>query len=117
MRIAPHIVAVIVALPVSTTAQTPTFDVASVKFNRSGGSDIFINVLPDGRYRAVNATARELIRSAYGFDYQMFQIVEGPSWIDTDRIDIDAKPAMPATGQQVALIARVAGRSLQAQDP
>jgi uncharacterized protein (TIGR03435 family) len=87
-------------------AQTPAFEVASVKANRSGGSDIFINVLPDGRYRAFNAPTRELIRSAYGFDYQMFQIVDGPSWIDTDRFDIDAKPAQAATGEQVKVMTR-----------
>jgi uncharacterized protein (TIGR03435 family) len=88
------------------TGQSPTFEVASVKANRSGGDGIFINVLPDGRYRASNATTREIIRSAYGFDYQMFQIVDGPSWIDTERFDIDARPASPATADQVALMTR-----------
>jgi len=97
---------VLIVLTLKALAQTPSFEVASVKVNRSSRGDIFINVLPDGRYRAFNATARELIRSAYGFDYQMFQIVDGPSWIDTDRFDIDAKPQESATAEQVALMTR-----------
>jgi uncharacterized protein (TIGR03435 family) len=106
MRITRLTAVALALLTMTALAQTPAFEVASVKANGSGGHDIFINVLPDGRYRAVNATMRELIRSAYGFDYQMFQIVDGPSWIDTERFDIDAKPAQAATPEQVALMAR-----------
>jgi uncharacterized protein (TIGR03435 family) len=95
----------IVCLAASTFAQE-VFDVASVKPNRSGSTEIFFNILPDGHYRAVNATVREIIRSAYGFDYQMFQIVDGPAWIDTERFDIDAKPSGAASPEQVALMVR-----------
>jgi len=93
-------------LRVGVVSGQAAFEVASVKPNRSGSSDMFFNVLPDGHFRAVNGTVREIIRSAYGFDYQMFQIVDGPEWIDGDRFDIDAKPSGAAAPDQVALMTR-----------
>jgi hypothetical protein len=65
-----------------------TFEVASIKRNPSGDMRASMQALPGG-YRAVNAPLRLLIRDAYAL--QGFQIVGGPSWLDSERYDIAAK--------------------------
>ncbi len=72
-------------------AQTPapTFDVASVKPNKTGGMGTRIMFQPGGRFKADNASLKMLIGLAY--DVQNFQITGGPSWIDSDKYDIEAK--------------------------
>lgn len=65
------------------------FEVASVKPNRAGGGQVSIGIQPGGRLTATNVTLRELIRLAY--QVQPFQIVGGPSWLTSDRFDIQAK--------------------------
>jgi uncharacterized protein (TIGR03435 family) len=71
-------------------AGTPTtFEVASVKPNKSGDMRVMISLPPSGRYTATNVPLRLLIRQAY--DLQDFQIVNGPNWMASDRFDIVAK--------------------------
>jgi uncharacterized protein (TIGR03435 family) len=67
-----------------------TFEVASVKPNKSGDQRVMIQMPPNGRYTATNVALRMLLRQA--FDVQDFQIVGGPNWLATDRFDIVAKP-------------------------
>jgi uncharacterized protein (TIGR03435 family) len=66
-----------------------SFEVASVKQNVSGGNNIRFGLQPGGRFNAVNAPARELLRFAYMV--QNFQIVDAPDWVEDDRYDIVAK--------------------------
>jgi uncharacterized protein (TIGR03435 family) len=71
------------------TPASPTFEVASVKPNRSqtqGGGDVFH---PGGRWDATNSTLRELIRVAY--QRSESEIVGGPAWMDSDRFDVVAQ--------------------------
>ena len=74
----------------STPASTslPSFEVASVKPNRSGDNSRSIFYRP-GRFTATGATLRSLITLAY--KVKDFQVSGGPSWIDTERYNIDAK--------------------------
>jgi len=65
------------------------FDVISVKANTSGSNRIQIGGPSPDRFTAVNANLRMLLRNA--FRVQDYQIVGGPSWMDTDRFDIEAK--------------------------
>jgi uncharacterized protein (TIGR03435 family) len=74
-------------------ATNPTFDVASVKPNKSGSMRTRIMFQPGGRFTADNITLKMLIRLAY--NVQNFQITGGPSWIDSDKYNIEAK----ATGE------------------
>jgi uncharacterized protein (TIGR03435 family) len=82
----------VVVMPVASQvpAQKPSFPVASVKpglagDNRSGG----VGVEPSGRFFATNATLKQVMLNAYRVhDYQ---ILGGPSWIETDRWNIEAK--------------------------
>jgi bla regulator protein blaR1 len=71
------------------TQGRPSFEVASVKQNKSGDGFIRFAPAPGGRFTATNVPLRELIRFAY--QVQPFQIEGGPSWMTSDRFDIVAK--------------------------
>ena len=66
-----------------------SFEVASVKVNRSGDNRVMIGG-PGTAFRATNVALRMLITLAYRL--QPSQLVGGPDWMSTDRFDILAKP-------------------------
>src|SRR3954467_11956679 len=67
----------------------PAFDVASIKPAADPTSFSFSMVQPGGRYIGQNMPLRLLIKTAYGVHDS--QIIGGPSWIDSDHWDINAK--------------------------
>ncbi len=69
-------------------APLPSFDVASIKPNKSGDRRWIIR-FPPGRFLGNGLTAKQLIAFAYGV--KDFQISGGPSWITSDQYDIEAK--------------------------
>jgi uncharacterized protein (TIGR03435 family) len=77
----------------AAAADNATFEVASVKTNKSGDNRIGIGFAPGGRFRATNVPLRELIAAAYGTPQPLaaFQITGGPKWIESDRFDVVAK--------------------------
>jgi uncharacterized protein (TIGR03435 family) len=109
------IVAALAAIPVlpqEPVSQKPSFEVASVKRNASGYGPSAI-ATPGCRFVATNVLLKMLVRFAYnpasGGFLPMNQIVGGPSWVDTDRFDVQAKPegnpqAIPET--EMALMAQ-----------
>lgn len=87
------------------TAGTPAFEVASVKpSQRQVGADYNnqFTILPSG-ITARNATLRRLVSEAYGI--QMRQVV-GPSWIDQNEYDIEARTGDHANREQQDLMLR-----------
>lgn len=82
----------------------PAFEVASVKPNVSGALRVSIQALPGGRFTAINAPLRALIRNAY--QLQDFELSGGPTWLDSDRFDIAAKADGEATPEQIRLMLR-----------
>lgn len=76
----------------SAFAQTPTFDVASVKIHKGGGGTT--REIEPGSMRYLNITLGEFIMMAYGV--KRYQIT-GPDWAvnnaSSDRYDIVAKAA------------------------
>jgi len=70
-------------------AQTPSFEVASIRVNTSGSTSSSINPKPGGRYSATNVTVFQLVRSSFGV--QDFQIADAPEWFYSLRYDIEAK--------------------------
>jgi uncharacterized protein (TIGR03435 family) len=96
--------------------QAPTFEVASVKLNKSGVPQSGPQLQLGGRVTLINRTLRYLVQFAYSsLETPLHdpQIVGGPDWADDDRFDITAKmegdpPPLPAT----ANLARVMMRSV-----
>jgi len=68
-----------------------SFEVASVKPNKSGETTSFLTAKPGGNFAVGNMTLRGLIMYAYGI--QGFQLVGAPDWVATERFDITAKAA------------------------
>jgi hypothetical protein len=66
---------------------SPSFDVASIRPNKSGGLPGDMGFMPGGRFRAVNTTLYRLISEAYAttsFQLPRFQVIGGPNWLDSD---------------------------------
>ncbi len=74
------------------TLEGATFDVASVKPNRSGETRISVNTEP-GRFVAINAPLILLIRLAYAVPE--YRIVNVPDWARSERFDIVAGTGGP----------------------
>src|SRR5688572_9050723 len=109
--------ALVVAIVASGTllAQTapPAFEVASIKFNRSGATGVGATTLlfqPDGRFKAVNEPLWRLIAEAYRSTYQLrrFEIEGIPPAMDNDRFDVDAVPqGTPSFSEQRQMLQRL----------
>ena len=89
----------------SLHAQEPSFDVASVRANRSEQTENSIQLLPNGRFVATNSTLRRLILRAYNLHDS--QLIGAPEWVDRERFDIDARAATPPRDGPEALIPMV----------
>ncbi len=74
--------------PTATLPTSASFEVASIKPNHSGDRRFFVSWQP-GRFNANGMTLKFLITMAY--DVKEFQVSGGPSWVNTERYDIDAK--------------------------
>lgn len=88
--------------PSPTPAPRPVFEVASIKPNVSGDQNSSVRGQPGGRLVVTNNSLYNLIRNAY--NTQRHEMVPGerlPSWIDSDRWDINAKGADAATQQDM----------------
>lgn len=90
-------------------AAKPEFAVASIKRNTAveGG---YRNTGANGRLVIVNNTLRQIIMAAYGIEG--FQLIGGPSWIGTERFDVDGRSASntPLSEQYLMLRTLLADR-------
>jgi uncharacterized protein (TIGR03435 family) len=79
----------------NVAAQNLKFEVASVKPNKSG--NVADSITTTGcRFVATNLTLKGLINIAYrppNGQLRRDEVIGGPAWIDTDRFDVQAKPA------------------------
>src|SRR6185295_19396465 len=75
--------------PPPPSPATQTFEVATVKPNKSGDGRQLIQRQPGGRVTVTNMPLRQLITFAYVL--APFQLVGGPSWIASDHFDMVAK--------------------------
>jgi uncharacterized protein (TIGR03435 family) len=66
-----------------------TFEVATLKQNKSGERGGGIRRLPGGRVTVTNMAARQLIVFAYQLG--QYQLVGGPTWLADDKFDLTAK--------------------------
>lgn len=84
------------AVAVHPRAQSaaPSFEVVSIKPNKSGDAATELGFQRGGRFRAINETLWRLIGEAYATSSALprFQMFGGPAWIDADRFDVEAVP-------------------------
>lgn len=85
------------AVSLQAPATAPqSFEVASIKPSAPAENGMFMVMMgnsPGGRWTAKGVTASILIQQAY--DVKDFQISSGPSWLTTERYDIEAKAETP----------------------
>jgi uncharacterized protein (TIGR03435 family) len=67
-----------------------SFEVASIKPNRSGARNSGFKRFTGGELDATNITLKMLI--AFAYETPQERILQGPAWLDSDRYDILAKP-------------------------
>ena len=72
----------------SAATEKLSFEVASIKLNHSGDDKLRLGTSP-GRFTAAGTTAKMLIGWAY--NVKDSQLSGGPSWIDSQKYDIEAK--------------------------
>src|SRR5262245_25643384 len=82
-------------LSLALRAQTPAFDVASIKENSSGGMDGVFRRQP-GRFTVTNLSLEWIIQTAYGI--REYQLVNAPSWTKR-RYDLSATFIPPDASQ------------------
>jgi bla regulator protein blaR1 len=76
----------------ATGAALPAFEVASIKTDPVSSDYVGTNIdmhLVGSHYIATGVTAKYLVQFAY--NVEEFQLSGGPSWINSDKYDIDAK--------------------------
>ena len=73
--------------------QVPTFEVSSVKRNTSGDASSSSGHVAGGAFAARNSTVKQLLLEAFRIPEALMR--GGPSWIETERFDVDAWPGTP----------------------
>ena len=86
-----------IAVPEAQVSERLTFEVTSVRANRTGGPSATLQRGPGGSFSAINQTLRTLITAAY--DVAGYQLVGAPDWTATERWDIVAKAAATSTSR------------------
>jgi uncharacterized protein (TIGR03435 family) len=74
----------------TSKADTPKFEIASIKPGTPGDMRMFMRFQPGGRLVVTNMPIKAFMTFAY--DVQQFQISGEPKWFDSERYDIEAKP-------------------------
>jgi uncharacterized protein (TIGR03435 family) len=88
----------------AVSAPTYEYDVVSIKLNKSGDPKRFVINFPGDGISAENAPLRLIVQYAFGFmDSTRFS--QMPSWIDSERYDIEAK-VDPSLGETLAKLSR-----------
>ena len=108
IRLAAFVLAVPIAISGPSTSRlraqsppdrNPSFEVASIKPNKSGDGFTTIRFGAGGRITATNISLRELLKLAY--EIRDFQLSGGPNRIISERFDIEAKAEGDAPPRQL----------------
>jgi uncharacterized protein (TIGR03435 family) len=83
-------------------AQTPAFEVATIKPGDPGDHRKMFGLQPGGRFSASNVTVKELVIFAYDLKDQ--QLSGGPGWANSEVFDVVAKPEGSAAPDQIRLM-------------
>jgi uncharacterized protein (TIGR03435 family) len=74
-----------------STRSLLSFDVADIQPAKLGDQRVTLDILPNGRVQAHNATMKAIIAAAYNVDED--RVGGGPDWVNSDRFDIAATTA------------------------
>jgi uncharacterized protein (TIGR03435 family) len=100
------VLAVVLSTLLGQSGGEPSFQSVSIKPNtNSVRRAVLVRVEPGGRLHTSDSPLVLLIKNAYGV--QDYQVIGGPSWINTDGYDIEAKPEEAADQKQVWLMLRI----------
>lgn len=90
-------------LALSAQSENPAFEVATIK-PPDPNSHVMSGINAGrGRFTEIG-TLRDLICTAYGI--QDYQVAGGPSWLNSERFEVDGRPAASATRDQMAPMLR-----------
>jgi bla regulator protein blaR1 len=95
-------VAICLIIPHVQSQTPPSFTVSSVKRNSSVNASSSSSYLPGGGFSARFTTLGRLILNAYRI--KDYQLSGGPSWINSERYDVDAKAEGNPNRDQVRLM-------------
>jgi bla regulator protein blaR1 len=87
------------AIAAAQPPQRPAFAVASIKPSQPDARGITLQFLPGGRLVVTNLPLVIIIATAYNLPFQSPRLIGGPTWIRSERFDIEAtaeKGAIPA---------------------
>jgi uncharacterized protein (TIGR03435 family) len=95
-----------------TSSESPTFEVASIKPNKSDSNRVNFDLQPGGRFVASNVALQVLIRVAYGDAYaplppnrlvwnEAWMGAKGTGYASADRFDIEAKAGRELTREEL----------------
>jgi len=86
------------------SSNLPSFEVVSIKHNNSGNNAIGGHgvCLTGGRVSVSNIPLNLIIEQAYGV--KEFQVQGRPSWLTSERFDIEAKPGSPVKYDECTLM-------------
>jgi uncharacterized protein (TIGR03435 family) len=88
------------ATALALSAQTPVFEVASIKPNRSGGGGSSMRGSA-GQVTMENVSLKKVTLWAYGIPDDREYALVGPDWLTTERFDIQAKFPAGSTIEQM----------------
>src|SRR5688572_24574549 len=77
------------AILLAQAESRPSFDVVSIKPNRTNQGIPLVVFQPGGRMIAANVNIRQVILVAYGIDN--LQLVDAPDWTASERFAIEAR--------------------------
>jgi uncharacterized protein (TIGR03435 family) len=75
---------------VAALGRAQSFEVASIKQNKSEDPRLGMQYLPGGKFSATNTPLYVIIANAYGVSFQSVRLSGGPDWIRSERYDIEA---------------------------
>ena len=95
----------LILLKVALYAQTPAFEVASVKPNKSGGANSSIRATK-GQISMEYVSLKKLTLWSYGIPDDREYALSGPDWLTTEHFDITAKFPADSDAVQVRQMAQ-----------
>ena len=97
-----RVLMILLTLLSAASAQSPSFEVATIKPAAPDARGKRISPGPGGGLRMANMTLNDMVEFAW--DVQPFQVSGGPAWLDSASYDIVAKPEAKASQSELKVM-------------